>query len=234
MQHAQGYTIEPSTVAVHAGRVSLTGDLMLPAQPAGIVVFAHGSGSGRLSPRNRAVAQSLVTDGFATLLFDLLTPEEESAERYTRHLRFDIPLLADRLVGAVQWVNRQDETATLPIGLFGASTGAAAALIAATRTEIAAVVSRGGRPDLAGDALLRVRCPTLLIVGGDDVEVIELNRAAMKAMSAQTSLHIVPHATHLFEEPGTLNEVTRVASAWFRKHLATQRWREQHAEHGYH
>jgi dienelactone hydrolase len=230
MQPAQGHPVEPSTVAVQAGHFALTGDLTVPAQPGGIIVFAHGSGSGRLSPRNRAVAQSLVGDGFATLLFDLLTREEETAERYTRHLRFDIPLLANRLVGAIEWVNRHDRTAMLPIGLFGASTGAAAALIAATHTDVGAVVSRGGRPDLAGDALPRVRCPTLLIVGGDDVEVIALNRRAMTRMSAPTSMHVVPHAGHLFEEPGTLSEVTDVASAWFREHLETTRWREQHAQ----
>jgi len=234
MQHAQGHSIEPSTVAVHAGRVALTGDLTVPAQPGGIIVFAHGSGSGRLSPRNRAVAESLVGNGFATLLFDLLTRDEEIAERYTRHLRFDIPLLANRLIGAIEWVNRHDRTATLPIGLFGASTGAAAALIAATRTDVAAVVSRGGRPDLAGHALPRVRCPTLLIVGGNDVEVIELNRNALKQMSAPASLRIVPHAGHLFEEPGTLDEVIDVASTFFRDHLATSRWREQHTEQWHH
>ena len=218
MQRPQSLAAEPSTVSVLAGRVALTGDLMIPEQPAGIIVFAHGSGSGRLSPRNRAVAQSLVSEGFATLLFDLLTREEENAERYTRH------------VGAVQWVKHDRRTSALPVGLFGASTGAAAALIAATHTEVGAVVSRGGRPDLAGDALPGVRCPTLLIVGGDDVEVIELNRNAMKKMTAPTSLHIVPHAGHLFEEPGTLNEVMNVASGWFGKHLATSRWHEQHAE----
>lgn len=229
MQHAQGHAIEPSTVSVYAGPVVLTGDLTIPAQPAGIVVFAHGSGSGRLSPRNRAVAESLVSDGFATLLVDLLTPDEEIAERYTRHLRFDIPLLANRLVGAVEWVDRHDRTSALPVGLFGASTGAAAALIAATHADVAAVVSRGGRPDLAGDALPNVQCPTLLIVGGDDVEVIELNRMALKKMTAPTTMHIVPHAGHLFEEPGALHEVTKVASGWFCKHLASSRWREQHA-----
>jgi dienelactone hydrolase len=232
MQHAQGHPVEPSTIKLTAAGVALVGDLTLPPDPGGpggIVVFAHGSGSGRLSPRNRAVAQSLVNDGLATLLFDLLTRDEEIAERHTRHLRFDIPLLASRLVGAIRWVNRQDRLATLPVGLFGASTGAAAALIAATRTDVAAVVSRGGRPDLAGDALPHVRCPTLLIVGGADVEVIELNRRAMKQMSAPTSLHIVPRAGHLFEEPGAMREVTDVASIWFRKHLASPRWREQHA-----
>jgi dienelactone hydrolase len=185
------------------------------------VVFAHGSGSSRLSPRNRAVAGALVHDGLATLLLDLLTPGEEAAERTTRHLRFDIPLLASRLVGAVDWVARQAARRALPIGLFGASTGAAAALIAATRTGVRAVVSRGGRPDLAGDALSRVRCPTLLIVGGADVEVFELNRRAMKRMPASTAIHIVPHAGHLFEEPGALAEVVAAASQWFRKHLTT-------------
>jgi dienelactone hydrolase len=221
---------EPSTVSVVAGGVVLTGDLTVPPHPGGIVVFAHGSGSGRLSPRNRAVACSLVEGGFATLLFDLLTRDEEIAERYTRHLRFDIRLLAERLVGAIQWVNRQDRLAMLPIGLFGASTGAAAALIAATRATVGAVVSRGGRPDLAGDALPRVRCPTLLIVGGADVEVLELNRRAMQAMSALALLHIVPRAGHLFEEPGALREVTAAALEWFREHLGTARWREQYVE----
>lgn len=228
MQHAQGHAIEPTTVTVTAGAVALTGDLTVPPEPAGIVVFAHGSGSGRLSPRNRTVAQALVGEGLATLLFDLLTRDEETAERYTRHLRFDIPLLANRLVGAIEWVNRQDRLAMLPIGLFGASTGAAAALIAATRTDVDAVVSRGGRPDLAHDALPRVRCPTLLIVGGDDTEVIELNRRALRQMTAPATLHIVPGAGHLFEEPGTLNEVMRLAAEWFREHLATPHWRETH------
>jgi len=229
MQHAQGHPIEPSTIALQAQGVTLTGDLTVPAAPGAVIVFAHGSGSGRLSPRNRAVAQALVNDGFATLLFDLLTREEEIAERYTRHLRFDIPLLSTRLVGAIEWVNRQDRFATVPTGLFGASTGAAAALIAATRVDVGAVVSRGGRPDLAGDALPRVRCPTLLIVGGADVEVIELNRRAMAKLAAPAALHIVPRAGHLFEEPGALHEVIDVASEWFRRWLPTTRWREQHA-----
>lgn len=192
----------------------------MPPGAIGVVVFAHGSGSSRLSPRNRAVAGALVHDGFATLLFDLLTRDEEAAERHTRHLRFDIPLLASRLVGAVDWVARQAALRRLPVGLFGASTGAAAALIAATRTDVRAIVSRGGRPDLAGEALPRVRCQTLLIVGGADVEVIQLNRWAMKRMAASTAIYIVPHAGHLFEEPGALAEVVTVASQWFRKHLA--------------
>jgi dipeptidyl aminopeptidase/acylaminoacyl peptidase len=165
------------------------------------------------------------------MLFDLLTRDEEIAERSTRHLRFDIPLLAGRLIGAIEWVIRQDRLAMLPVGLFGASTGAAAALIAATRTDAGAIVSRGGRPDLAGDALPRVRCPTLFIVGGADVEVLELNRRAMQAMTAPTLLHIVRRAGHLFEEPGALREVIAAASEWFREHLGTARWREQHLEH---
>jgi pimeloyl-ACP methyl ester carboxylesterase len=171
-----------------------------------------------------------VREGFATLLFDLLTRDEEIAEQFTRHLRFDIPLLANRLVGAVQWVTRHERVAALPIGLFGASTGAAAALIAATRADVSTVVSRGGRPDLAGDALPQVRCPTLLIVGGADVDVIALNQRALRRMTAPVQVHIVPGAGHLFEEPGALDEVMTVASEWFQMHLATSRWREQHAE----
>lgn len=221
--------LEPEPVAVRAGQVTLSGDLTLPADADGIIVFAHGSGSGRLSPRNRAVAQALVSDGFATLLFDLLTPQEEAEERYTRHLRFNIPLLAQRLVGAIEWIDSSERIAALPLGLFGASTGAAAALIAATRArDVGAVVSRGGRPDLAGDALPEVSCPTLLIVGGDDTDVIELNRQARRKMRAPTQIHIVPGASHLFEEPGALREVTNVASDWFRRHLAPRQWRTDH------
>jgi len=213
---------EPMPVTVTTARAALNGDLTVPAGAEGLVVFAHGSGSSRRSPRNRAVAQSLVTDGLATLLFDLLTQDEELAERYTRHLRFDIPLLADRLVGALAWARGQERLADQPIGLFGASTGAAAALLAASRDPgVGAVVSRGGRPDLAGDALPLVRCPTLLIVGGADVEVLALNRRALRHLtSAPAQLHLVRGAGHLFEEPGALREVTDAASAWFRKHLA--------------
>jgi len=229
MQHAQGHDLEPSSITLRARGVTLHGDLTVPEQPGGVIVFAHGSGSGRLSPRNRAVAQALANDGFATLLFDLLTRDEEIAERYTRHLRFDIPLLAGRLVGAVEWVSQQTRLASVPIGLFGASTGAAAALIAATQVNVDAVVSRGGRPDLADDALPRVRSPTLLIVGGADIEVIDLNRRAMARMVAPASLHIVPDAGHLFEEPGALREVIDVASDWFRRCLPGAQWREQHA-----
>jgi putative phosphoribosyl transferase len=209
------------TTVVRAGRVALTGDVTVPAHaPAnGLVVFAHGSGSSRLSPRNMRVAGCLVRAGFATLLFDLLTRDEEQAERHTRHLRFDIALLADRLVATLEWAARQPQLAGLPIGVFGASTGAAAALIAATRYPVGAVVSRGGRPDLAGTALALVRCPTLLIVGGHDTEVIELNRRALQRMTAPTKLHIVPGAGHLFEEPGALDTVHELASGFFRQFL---------------
>jgi putative phosphoribosyl transferase len=221
MQHLEPQPVSTQTI-VHAGRVALTGDLTVPANPDGIIVFAHGSGSGRQSPRNQYVAQQLVNANFATLLFDLLTREEESAERYTRHLRFNIPLLAQRLVGALDWVARQDRISGLPVGLFGASTGAAAALIAATERPVGAVVSRGGRPDLAEHALPRVRCPTLLIVGGDDPDVLELNRRAARRMSAPVEIYVVPGATHLFEEPGALDEVTEVATAWFRRYLVPE------------
>lgn len=211
----------PRSVVIRTGPVALNGDLTVPGAAAGIIVFAHGSGSGRHSPRNQRVASSLVHAGFATLLFDLLTVAEEAAERYTAHLRFDIPLLADRLVGAIEWVGAQRGIGMLPVGLFGASTGAAAALIAATRAPgVAAVVSRGGRPDLAKEALREVRCPTLLIVGGNDPEVIELNHRALQQMLAPAKLHIVPGAGHLFEEPGTLDEVSHLASSWFQEHLA--------------
>jgi dienelactone hydrolase len=223
MEYGHDQPIESATVRLDAHGTQLIGDLTVPPHAGGMIVFAHGSGSGRSSPRNRAVADSLVNGGFATLLFDLLTRQEEIDERYTRHLRFDIPLLADRLVGAVKWVRGQQRLATLPIGLFGASTGAAAALIAATRAPIAAVVSRGGRPDLAGSALPLVRCPTVLIVGSADLEVLELNRRAMRTMTAPTSLHIVPEAGHLFEEPGALHEVMAVAAGWFRDQLRSAR-----------
>ena len=218
--HIQGQRVHAQQVMITGRGVSLIGDLTVPSNAVGIVVFAHGSGSGRMSPRNRAVAHELVHGSFATLLFDLLTPEEEVAERYTRHLRFDIPLLANRLVGAIEWVQSQHELSALPVGLFGASTGAAAALIASTRADVAAVVSRGGRPDLAGVALARVTCPTLLIVGGADVEVLDLNRRAQQRMCAPTSLHIVVGAGHLFEEPGAMREVIEHALAWFRAHVA--------------
>jgi dienelactone hydrolase len=226
MQHVHGEFKEPSTVVISTDNVALHGDLVIPPDATGIVVFAHGSGSSRSSPRNRAVAQALQRDGLGTLLFDLLTQEEEIEERYTRHLRFDIPLLANRLAGVVEWLEERDDAAALPVGLFGASTGAAAALIAATRTDVRAVVSRGGRPDLAEDALRQVRAPTLLVVGGDDVEVLELNRKALRRIMAPARLQIVPDAGHLFEEPGTLDEVIRMASAWFQKYLPVEPQRD--------
>jgi putative phosphoribosyl transferase len=203
------------------GPVTLEGDLAIPEGARGIVLFAHGSGSSRQSPRNRFVAETLVDGGLATLLFDLLTEEEEYQERLTRHLRFDIGLLARRLVGATDWVVQQPEARGLKVGYFGASTGGGAALVAAAeRPEVAgAVVSRGGRPDLAGEALAHVRAPTLLIVGGADTQVIALNRQAMAQMSAPVNLEIVPGASHLFEEPGTLEEVARLARDWFERYL---------------
>lgn len=198
----------------------LHGTLMVPAVATGMVVFAHGSGSSRHSPRNRLVAQHLGRAGFATLLADLLTTEEDEVDRYTRQHRFDIPLLGRRTVDAVRWVSNQPLLSHLPIGTFGASTGAAAALIAAADEpqRVRAVVSRGGRPDLAGEALARVRAPSLLVVGGWDPEVIELNRQALARLHGEKELVIVPEATHLFEEPGKLEEVSRIATRWF------QRW----------
>jgi alpha-beta hydrolase superfamily lysophospholipase len=193
--------------------------LGLPAQaPAGVVIFAHGSGSSRLSPRNRSVADALQAAGLATLLFDLLN-EAESADRQNV---FDIPLLADRLVVATEWVEAAPETHALPIGYFGASTGAAAALVAAAQlgNRIAAVVSRGGRPDLAGEALTRMTAPTLLIVGGADAQVLALNQAACNRMHCARALEVVPDATHLFEEPGALEKVVALARRWFLQHLA--------------
>jgi dienelactone hydrolase len=208
-------------VRVPTAGVVLAGDLVVPEEARGIVVFAHGSGSGRRSPRNRYVGAVLQDAGLATLLFDLLTEEEERIDLRTGELRFDIPLLADRLVGAVDWVGTRADTRALPLGVFGASTGAAAALIAAAERpeSVRAVVSRGGRPDLAGAWLGRVRAPTLLIVGGRDETVIELNRSAMARTSAPTRLEIVPEATHLFEEPGKLEAVAGLARDWFVAHL---------------
>lgn len=210
-------------VTVEAGDVRLDGDLAVPDDASGIVLFAHGSGSSRHSKRNRFVAEQLRSAGLGTLLFDLLTPAEEEVDLVTRELRFDIEMLADRLGGATEWIGRQSEVGDLPVGYFGASTGGGAALIAAAQhpERVAAVVSRGGRPDLAGDYLPRVRAPTLLIVGGDDVPVIGMNREAMEAMgSAEVRLEIVPGATHLFEEPGKLEIVAGLARDWFATYLA--------------
>lgn len=206
---------------IQAGEVGLIGSLAVPEAARGIVLFAHGSGSSRQSPRNRVVARSLQQAGLATLLFDLLTIEEEALDRYTAHLRFNIGLLAERLASATDWVSRTPQLDELSIGYFGASTGAAAALMAAAERpqQVRAVVSRGGRPDLAGPALHRVRAPTLLIVGGDDLPVIGLNMEAMERMEAETRLEIVPGASHLFEEPGALEQVARLAGEWFNKYL---------------
>jgi pimeloyl-ACP methyl ester carboxylesterase len=205
--------------------VTLDGSLDMVDEPAGIVLFAHGSGSSRHSPRNRYVAEALRERRFATLLMDLLTPEEEQVDLVTRHLRFDVHLLADRLSGAAYWLGSQPRTASLPAGYFGASTGAAAALIAAAEdpARVFAVVSRGGRPDLAGDALPEVRAPTLLIVGGRDEPVIQLNQEAQARMRCETALEIVPGATHLFEETGALEEVAALAAAWFEHHVPAAR-----------
>jgi putative phosphoribosyl transferase len=199
------------------GTGAIAGDLRLPERAVGLVVFAHGSGSSRHSPRNRMVAGELQRSAIGTLLLDLLTPAEEEVDLVTRHLRFDIALLAGRLVEAIDDVGRGDDTRDLPVGLFGASTGAAAAIIAAVARPdaVAAVVSRGGRPDLAGDALAALRAPTLLIVGGRDDAVIALNRDAAVRMTCPHEIAIVPGATHLFEEPGALEEVAGLATAWF-------------------
>jgi pimeloyl-ACP methyl ester carboxylesterase len=212
-------TVQP--VEVLAGEVTLNGDLRIPAHARGLVIFAHGSGSSRFSGRNRQVAEFLDRRGFATLLLDLLTPEEEAVDVRTAQYRFDIARLGPRVSAAADWARGRADLCDLPIGCFGASTGAAAALIAAAERPgtIGAVVSRGGRPDLAGDALPRVTAPTLLIVGGDDEPVIEMNRDAMRRMRAPVELEIVPGATHLFEEPGTLEEVARLAAQWFARHL---------------
>jgi len=209
----------PVTVVFDGGE--LAGDLALTRDPAGVVLFAHGSGSSRLSPRNQFVATRLSDAGMATLLIDLLTPDEERVDDYTRELRFDIPLLADRLAACANWLAANPATQNLPLGLFGASTGAAAALICAARQpdRVKAVVSRGGRPDLAGDSLPAVRAPTLLIVGGRDEVVLDLNRRAQEKMTPGTTLVVVPGATHLFEEPGALEEVARLALEFFVKRL---------------
>jgi len=216
-----GISEQEVQVAADPG-VLLGGSLSMPEGAPGVVLFAHGSGSSRFSPRNRYVASVLQRAGLATLLIDLLTEEEERLELWTAHLRFDIELLARRLVGARQWMMEEPWLQGLPIGLFGSSTGAGAALVAAAREPegIAAVVSRGGRPDLAGAALPHVRAPTLLIVGGDDEPVITLNREALDALRTVKRLEIIPGATHLFEEPGTLEQAAGLARDWFLEHFA--------------
>ncbi len=214
--------IRERTVQINAeSDVFLEGDLRVPDGAPGIVLFAHGSGSTRHSPRNQFVARTLNQAGLATLLIDLLTPVEAQADEQTRQLRFDIDLLAGRLVSAILWLTTQNDTRPLNIGLFGASTGAGAALVAASRLTslVSAVVSRGGRPDLAGAALAHVQAPTLLIVGGNDPTVIGLNRRAAQQLRVSYSLEIIPGATHLFEEPGTLDQVARLARDWFLHYL---------------
>jgi putative phosphoribosyl transferase len=209
------------SVVIPLPEAPLHGDLTLPIHSRGLVIFAHGSGSSRHSPRNRFVAEQINAAGLGTLLMDLLTQDEERIDEVTRELRFDIGLLARRVAQVVEWARDQAELVHAKIGLFGSSTGAAAALVAAADSrDVAAVVSRGGRPDLAGHALPHVSCPTLLIVGGDDDVVIELNEEAKARMVCPTELVVVPGATHLFEEPGTLEQVADLASAWFVKYLA--------------
>jgi len=210
---------------VAVGPRRLEGSLLLPAQPLGLVIFAHGSGSSRFSPRNAFVAESLVARSLATLLFDLLSPEESAHRRNV----FDIALLAVRLEEALAWAARRPEIGALPIGLFGASTGAAAALVAAAHEapRVAAVVSRGGRPDLAAEALPHVKAPTLLIVGGFDDEVLELNQWALRRLHCTARLEVIPGATHLFEEPGTLEQVARIGGDWFVEHLPNRAERRQ-------
>jgi len=215
--------VSERAVLVETSTAGLDGDLTVPDDATrGLVIFAHGSGSSRRSPRNRAVAAVLHGAGMATLLFDLLTPAEEDVDARTRRLRFDIALLAGRLYGATGWVAERAELHGLPLGYFGASTGAAAALVAAAERpdEIGAVVSRGGRPDLAGDRLPRVEAPTLLIAGGRDSTVLELNRKAAAEMKAPAELEIVSGATHLFEEPGALEQVATLARDWFTRYLS--------------
>jgi putative phosphoribosyl transferase len=208
-------------VHIQAGHAVLSGDLTIPENAVALVLFAHGSGSSRQSPRNQSVAQTLNKAGLATLLFDLLTREEEAIDMRTGEHRFNIGLLAERLVHATRWAQRQDQTRDLRLGYFGSSTGGAAALVAAAEVpqDVGAVVSRGGRPDLAGEALPRVHAPTLLIVGGNDDIVIELNEMARDQMRCEVKLEIVPGATHLFEEPGALEKVAKLASDWFVNHI---------------
>jgi putative phosphoribosyl transferase len=208
-------------VRIPAERATLDGNLTTVDHANGLVLFAHGSGSSRHSPRNQFVAQTLNKAGLVTLLFDLLTPDEESVDLYTREHRFDIALLAERLIHASKWAKEQKQTRDLTIGYFGSSTGGGAALVAAAElpNEVGAVVSRGGRPDLAGDALPKVKAPTLLIVGGEDHAVVELNEQARAQMKCEVKIEIVPGATHLFEEPGSLEQVAKLASDWFVNHL---------------
>jgi dienelactone hydrolase len=209
-------------VHIPAGRATFAGNLNIPVNATALVLFAHGSGSSRHSPRNQFVARTLNDTGLATLLFDLLTPEEELVDTRTAKLRFDIDLLAKRLIHATEWAKRQEQTRDLRIGYFGSSTGGGAALVAAAQLpdDVDAVVSRGGRPDLAGAALPKVQAPTLLIVGGQDDIVIELNEQARDQMRCEVKLEIIPDATHLFEEPGALEQVAKLTGDWFLLHAA--------------
>jgi pimeloyl-ACP methyl ester carboxylesterase len=208
------------SVSMVLDEIELSGSLEVPADARGLVLFVHGSGSSRLSPRNAHVARCLREAQLGTLLFDLLTAGEERLDARTGGLRFDIPLLTDRLIAATRWVQREPELARLPLGYFGASTGAAAALCAAALLQqVGAVVSRGGRPDLAADALARVSAATLLIVGGQDTQVLGLNRSALAQMTCEAQLTVVPGATHLFEEEGALEQVASLAADWFARHL---------------
>src|SRR6266436_4669418 len=211
-------------VQIHAGRAVLSGNLNIPKDSSALVFFAHGSGSSRHSPRNQYVARTLNEAGLATLLFDSLTPEEEAIDMQTGEHRFNIRLLAERLVHATKWAKQQEQTSNLRTGYFGSSTGGAAALVAAVDTpqDVGAVVSRGGRPDLADEALPKVQAPTLLIVGGNDDTVIELNKQARDEWRCEVKLEIIPGATHLFEEPGTLEKVALLATDWFVKHIGAK------------
>ena len=209
------------THLIPSGQVSLEGELQIPEGATGVVLFAHGSGSSRKSPRNQFVARTIRQAGVGTLLFDLLTLEEETVDLRTRHLRFDIGLLANRLVDATRWIKKEEGTSHLKIGYFGSSTGGGAALVAAAELgqQISAVVSRGGRPDLARDALGQVTAPTLLIVGGLDYSVIQMNKEAYAQMHCEREMKIVSGATHLFEEPGALEDVAHLAADWFQRYL---------------
>ena len=222
MDRTQGWNNQAFQVQV-GNNITLEGNLNIPENPRGVVLFAHGSGSSRHSPRNQFVARVLHEAGFATLLIDLLTADEEEQDRLTGHLRFNIDSLSQRVVGATNWLTVNPATANLKIGYFGASTGAAAALVAAAEhpLTVGAVVSRGGRPDLAGSFLTSVQAPTLLIVGSKDTQVIELNRMALSLLKGEKQLEIIPGATHLFEEPGALEQVAQLASQWFTRYLAS-------------
>lgn len=214
-------TVLRSELDIPIGSITLKGILTIPPDAKGIVLFVHGSGSSRLSPRNQLVSRFLHDGQVATLLFDLLTPQEEERDALTRELRFNIPLLAERLISATEWILDHPEAHHLTVGYFGASTGAAAALLATAELgpRINAIVSRGGRPDLAGQVLYKIQCPTLFIVGGNDYGVIELNQHSLDLLSCKKKIELIPGATHLFEEPGALEQVGRMATLWFAEHL---------------